>query len=138
LVEFFADKIPGVDLGWDTIHTFIRIPAGAILAANQVGELSQEIQIIAFLLGGMVAASSHTVKMTGRIVVNTSPEPFSNWLTSIGEDLAALGALWLAFSHPYVMLGILVTFFVFAMWITPKLFSTIKLVLNKLSKMFSN
>ena len=113
-VEFFADKTPGVDVGWDAIHTFIRIPAGAILAATAVGPISEEAQIIAFLLGGTVAASAHAMKATTRLAINTSPEPFTNWGASVAEDVAALGGLWLAFNHPYAMLGFVVVFFLFS------------------------
>ncbi|MEX0614318.1 MAG: DUF4126 domain-containing protein, partial [Methylophaga sp.] len=84
-VEFFADKVPGVDTGWDTIHTFIRIPAGAVLAASAVGELSPAAELAAGLLGGTLAAGSHATKAGSRLLINTSPEPFSNWAASIGE-----------------------------------------------------
>lgn len=136
-VEFFADKTPGVDTGWDAIHTFIRIPAGAILAAQAVAPVSQEAQLVAFLLGGAVAASSHAVKATTRLGVNASPEPFSNWTLSVSEDFVALLALWATFNHPYIMLGFVAVFFVFALWITPKIFRAAREMFRKASALFA-
>jgi len=100
LVEFFADKIPLVDSLWDTLHTFIRIPAGAALAAGALGADSQAMGWIAALLGGTLAATSHATKMTTRAAVNTSPEPFSNLAVSLFEDGLVLFMLWLAAEHP--------------------------------------
>ena len=102
LVEFFADKIPLVDSVWDTVHTFIRIPAGAALAAGALGADSQAMGWIAALLGGTLAATSHATKMTTRAAVNTSPEPFSNIAVSLFEDGFVLFMLWLAAEHPLV------------------------------------
>ena len=87
-VEFFADKIPGVDTLWDVVHTFIRIPAGAALAASVFGDSSAAATLAAAILGGSLAAGSHFAKAGSRAVINTSPEPFSNWAASFGEDLA--------------------------------------------------
>jgi hypothetical protein len=93
-VEFFADKIPGVDNGWDAIHTFIRIPLGALLAAAAVGEMSPSVAIAAALVGGGMTASTHAAKSGARILINTSPEPITNWITSLGEDAAVVVGLW--------------------------------------------
>ncbi len=87
-VEFFADKIPGVDTLWDAVHTFIRIPAGAALAASVFGDSTAAATLAAAILGGSLAAGSHLAKAGSRAVINTSPEPFSNWAASFGEDLA--------------------------------------------------
>src|SRR5215813_5355531 len=103
-VEFFADKVPGVDTVWDTVHTFIRIPAGAALAASVFGDSSTAAALAAAILGGSLAAGSHLAKAGGRAVINTSPEPFSNWAASFGEDLAVGAVLWLAFAHPIAAL----------------------------------
>ena len=130
-VEFVADKTPGVDSGWDAIHTFIRIPAGAILAAQVIAPVSEEARIVAFLLGGAITASAHITKASGRALINTSPEPFSNWGASISEDIATVGALWLTFNHPYVMIGFVVLFFLFALWIIPKLWRTFKVMFRR-------
>ena len=97
-VEFFADKIPGVDSAWDVVQTFIRIPAGAALAASVFGESSSAWMIAAAILGGTLAAGSHLAKSGSRAVINTSPEPFSNWAASFGEELAVGTVLWLAFA----------------------------------------
>ena len=106
-VEFFADKIPGVDTLWDAVHTLIRIPAGAVLAASVFGLDQATLATGAALLGGTLAATSHVAKATTRAAVNTSPEPFSNLALSFLGDAAVPGALWLAFAHPVVALIVL-------------------------------
>lgn len=110
LVEFFADKIPFVDSVWDVVHTFIRVPAGAILAYAAVSNLDPSIQIIAFLLGGGVALSSHGTKATARAVANLSPEPVSNWVLSIVEDVIAVVGTIIAIFAP-ILIGIVVVVF---------------------------
>ena len=109
-IEFFADKVPGVDSGWDTIHTFIRIPAGAMLAASAVGDVTPAIELTTALLGGTLAAGSHATKTGTRLLINTSPEPFSNWTASISEDLLVLGGLWAALNHPALFIVGLIIF----------------------------
>jgi hypothetical protein len=106
-VEFFADKIPGVDTLWDAVHTLIRIPAGAALAASVFGLDQATWATGAALLGGTLAATSHVAKATTRAAVNTSPEPFSNFALSLLGDAAVPGTLWLAFTHPIVALIVL-------------------------------
>ena len=106
-VEFFADKIPGVDTLWDAVHTLIRIPAGAVLAASVFGLDQATLATGAALLGGTLAATSHVAKATTRAAVNTSPEPFSNLALSFLGDAVVPGALWLAFAHPVVALIVL-------------------------------
>jgi len=106
-VEFFADKIPGVDTLWDVLHTLLRIPAGAALAAAVFGTDHATAATIAALLGGTLAATSHFAKATTRAAVNTSPEPFSNIGLSLAGDAAVPAALWLAFTHPWAFLGAL-------------------------------
>ncbi|MEO6743031.1 MAG: DUF4126 domain-containing protein [Caldimonas sp.] len=106
-VEFFADKIPGVDTLWDAVHTLIRIPAGAALAASVFGLDQATWATGAALLGGALAATSHVAKATTRAAVNTSPEPFSNLALSFLGDAAVPGTLWLAFTHPIVALIVL-------------------------------
>ena len=100
VIEFFADKIPGLDSLWDAVHTFIRIPAGMALAAGVFGGDSAVWTTIAALLGGTLAATSHAAKATTRAAVNASPEPFSNIALSLLGDAAVPTMLWLAFSHP--------------------------------------
>jgi hypothetical protein len=125
-VEFFADKIPGVDSGWDSIHTFIRIPAGAMLASSAVGDVTPAVELTAALLGGTLAAGSHMTKAGSRLLINTSPEPVTNWTASIGEDLLVIGGLWAALNHPVWFLVGLVLFSIFMIWALPKLWRLIK------------
>jgi hypothetical protein len=107
VVEFFADKIPGVDTVWDAVHTLIRIPGGAALAAAVFGGDQPTWAAIAALLGGALAATSHAAKATTRAAVNTSPEPFSNLALSLMGDAAVPAALWLAATHPVIGLVVL-------------------------------
>src|SRR5436189_624378 len=85
-IEFFADKVPYVDNGWDVLHTFIRVPAGAILAARTLGDVNPALELAAVLAGGTIAFAAHGTKMATRLALNVSPEPFSNWFASIAED----------------------------------------------------
>jgi hypothetical protein len=126
VIEFFADKVPLVDSGWDVIHTFIRIPAGAILAARAVGNTHPALEIAALLAGGSVALAAHGTKATLRLAINASPEPFSNWAASVSEDAAAFGGVWLAFQHPIWMLVFIAAFVAFAAWAFPRLFRLAK------------
>ena len=106
-VEFFADKIPGVDTLWDVLHTLLRIPAGAALAAAAFGADSATVTTAAALLGGTLAATSHFAKATTRAAANTSPEPFSNIGLSLAGDAAVPAALWLAWAHPWAFFVVL-------------------------------
>jgi hypothetical protein len=134
-VEFVADKIPGVDSTWDTLHTFIRIPAGAALAAGAVDDVSPEVQLAAFLLGGGVAAGSHAVKAGTRILINTSPEPFSNWTASVVEDGLVIGGLTLVALNPTIFLVLFVIFIALAIWLMPKIIRGIKRLWDKIYNM---
>jgi len=136
-VEFFADKMPGVDTGWDAIHTFIRIPAGAVLAAAAIGDMEPAIQIAAFIVGGGLAASSHAVKAGTRVILNTSPEPVSNWTASITEDVIVVGGLWAAFNHPVAFLIMLAVVLAVTAWFLPKLWRAIKHIGNSIKAFFS-
>ena len=107
VVEFVADKIPGVDTLWDALHTLIRIPAGAALAAGVFGGDSATWAAVAALAGGTLAATAHTAKATARAAANTSPEPFSNIALSLAGDLAVPGLLWLAWEKPWVFFPVL-------------------------------
>ncbi len=125
-IEFFADKVPYVDTGWDVLHTFIRVPAGAVLAARAVGDLSPALELAALLAGGGVALAAHGTKATVRLAINTSPEPFSNWFASVGEDLAVLGGIWMIFHYPLLMLVLVIGFTALAAWLIPHLFRLAK------------
>lgn len=136
LVEFFADKIPGADNAWDTLHTFVRIPAGALLAAGVVGDGGPAVEIAAGLLGGALATTAHAAKAGTRVLINTSPEPFTNWAASITEDLGVFGGLLLALTHPLVFLGLLGLFLLLVIWLLPKLWRGIKRVFRLLLRLF--
>lgn len=135
-VEFFADKIPGVDTGWDGLHTFIRIPAGAALAASAVGDISPAVEVAAALVGGSLAAGSHAAKAGGRVLINTSPEPVTNWTASISEDLVVLGGLWAALNHPIWFLAALVVFILLLIWLLPKIWRGVKKVFRFIAGLF--
>ncbi len=120
-IEFFADKVPGVDTGWDTLHTFIRIPAGAMLAAGAVGDVGTGAQLAAGLVGGTLATGTHATKAGSRVLINTSPEPVTNWFTSLGEDVAVILGLWTALENPVLFLVLLAVFIVLMIWLLPKI-----------------
>ena len=137
-VEFFADKIPGVDSLWDLVHTLIRIPAGAALAASVFGDSSSAAMLAAAILGGTLAAGSHFAKAGSRALINTSPEPFSNWGASLTEDVAVGGLLWLAIAHPLAAALVIVLLILFAIWLLPKLWRTGRRVAGRLSGAFTS
>ncbi len=134
VIEFIADKVPGVDTGWDTLHTFIRIPAGAMLAAGAVGDVTPALEIAAGLMGGTLAGASHLTKASTRALINTSPEPVSNWTASISEDLLVLGGLWTMFNHPILFLCLMVLFIALVIWLLPKLWRLIKKIFRKIAE----
>jgi len=136
-VEFFADKIPGVDSGWDAIHTFIRVPAGAILAAGAVGDVSSAAGIASAILGGGMALTSHSFKAGSRVLINTSPEPVSNWSASIAEDIAVFAGLWTALNYPILFVICLLLFIILMIWLLPKLWKGIKSVFKAIERFFS-
>jgi len=136
VVEFFADKVPGVDTGWDSIHTFVRIPAGAMLAAGAVGEVDPAVAVAAGILGGGLTAVTHAAKSGTRVLVNTSPEPFSNWAVSIAEDVAVIAGLWTALNHPVLFLVGLAVFILLLIWFLPKLWRGIKGLFRRIGRLF--
>jgi hypothetical protein len=119
-VEFVADKVPYVDTVWDAVHTFIRVPAGAALAAAATSEVSPAVQVVALLLGGGLALSTHGTKATVRAAANVSPEPVTNWALSLAEDVIAVGAVVLAVIHPVAVLFVVAAFLVLFAWLLPK------------------
>lgn len=125
-VEFFADKTPGVDTGWDAIHAFIRIPAGAMLAASAVGDVGAGAELAAAILGGTLATGSYATKAGSRVLINTSPEPFSNWVASVAEDVIVIGGLWTALNHPWLFVVLIILFIALMIWLLPKLWRGIK------------
>jgi hypothetical protein len=137
VIEFLADKIPYVDSAWDSIQTFVRVPAGALLAMGAINSIDSVIASVAALLGGSLTAMTHATKAGSRAIINTSPEPFSNITTSFGEEGLVLGGGWLALMHPMVFIGVLI-FFVFVMlWLLPKLWRGIQSILGNIVKVTS-
>ena len=126
VMEFLADKVPGIDSVWDAIHTFIRIPAGALLAAGATGDTLNALTVAAGLLGGTITAGTHLTKAGSRALINTSPEPFSNWVASFTEDAMVLGGIWFAFHYPIVFLSFLALFILLMTWLTPKLWRLVR------------
>ena len=120
-MEFFVDKVPGIDSAWDALHTLIRIPAGALLAAGATGDTLSALTVAAGLLGGTITAGTHLAKAGGRAIINASPEPFSNWGASFTEDAAVAAGIWLAFWYPIAFLATLAVFLALVIWLLPKL-----------------
>lgn len=137
-IEFFTDKVPGVDTGWDLIHTFIRIPAGAMLAASaaQGLDMGQSAELIGLLAGGGLAATTHTTKMGSRAIINTSPEPFSNWIASFTEDVSVVVGLWAALHYPILFLIMLAVFIALAIWLLPKIWRALRRIIRAIGNWF--
>ena len=129
-MEFLVDKVPGLDTLWDAVHTFVRIPAGALLAAGATGDTLTALTVAAGLLGGTITAGTHFAKSGSRAAINTSPEPFSNWGASLTEDAMAAGGIWLALMHPVVFLVALAIFLALAIWLLPKVWRGIRAMLR--------
>jgi len=136
VVEFVADKIPYVDTVWDAIHTFIRVPAGAVLAFAATTELNPSLQVVALLLGGGLALSTHGTKATVRAAANTSPEPVTNWTLSIVEDVFAVGAIVLAVLHPVAILVVILIFLLILVWILPKVIRRLRRMISAVRAFF--
>ena len=124
--EFLADKIPGFDSIWDLVHTLIRIPAGAALAASVFGDSPPEWMLASAILGGTLAAGSHFTKAGARLAINTSPEPLSNWAASLGEDVLVGALIYLALAHPVVLLIVLGVLILASLWLLPKLWRLVR------------
>ncbi|MBV6476369.1 MAG: DUF4126 family protein [Rhodocyclaceae bacterium] len=132
VVEFLADKIPIVDSFWDAAHSFIRIPAGAVLAAAALGAHDPVIAVVAAILGGTLAAGTLAAKAGSRALINTSPEPFSNVAASFGEEAALAAGLYAAFAHPLLFLTLLLLFLVLLAWLLPQLWHGVRLLAQRL------
>ena len=130
LVEFLADKIPVVDSVWDSVQTFIRLPAGALLAALALGDHDPALMVVAGLLGGTLTAGTHALKAGSRALINTSPEPFSNIATSLGEDALVPTGLAIAVFHPLLFLTLLGLFILLLIWLLPKIFRGARALLS--------
>ncbi|HZS45719.1 MAG TPA: DUF4126 domain-containing protein [Blastocatellia bacterium] len=136
VVEFFADKIPYLDSVWDVLHTFIRIPAGAVLAAGAFGNYSKEVQVIALMVGGGLAFTSHSSKAATRAVINLSPEPVTNWIASFTEDAIAIGGTFLMVYAPFIMLIFLAIFVLIFLLVLPKIIRGIKRLFTSVRNWF--
>jgi len=135
-VEFFVDKIPGVDTLWDLAHTLVRIPAGAALAASVFGDSPPAWTLAAAIVGGTLAAGSHFTKAGARMAINTSPESFSNWAASFGEDLLVGVLIYLALAHPIVFLVVLGLLLALTVWLLPKLWRFLRGFVERLLRWF--
>ena len=136
-VEFFADKIPGLDSLWDVVHTVIRIPAGAALAAGVFSADSAAMSLVAALVGGTLAGTSFAAKATSRAAINTSPEPFSNIGTSLVEDTLVPAGLWLAVAHPFVFIPVLVVVLMLSIWLIRLCWRFLKQLFTRVARIFS-
>ena len=135
--EFGADKIPGFDSIWDGFQTFVRIPGGALLAAAAVADQSAALSLAAALLGGTFAAGAHFTKAGSRVLINTSPEPFSNWAASFAEDTLAATVVWFAFAHPLALLCILGAVALLTIWLLPKVWRGVRRVLTTVRQLLT-
>jgi hypothetical protein len=136
-VEFVADKVPYVDTVWDGVHTFIRVPAGAALALAATTELDPGLRVVAFLVGGGLALSTHGTKATVRAAANTSPEPVTNWALSLTEDALAVGAIVLAVLHPFAILAVIFIFLLLLAWILPKVVRRLRRMVDAVRAFFA-
>lgn len=130
MIEFLADKVPYIDSTWDSIQTFIRIPAGALLAMGAINNTDPLIAALVALLGGSLTGMTHATKASSRAIINTSPEPVSNMVTSIGEDGLLLGGGWLALTHPTVFIGLLFVFVLLMFWMLPKIWRGLRSIFS--------
>lgn len=137
VIEFVADKIQLVDSAWDVIHTFIRIPAGAVIAATAFGDFDRSVQVIAFLLGGGLALTSHGTKAAARALINTSPEPVSNIVVSLAEDVLAIATIVLAVFVPVLVFVVIAVGLVISFWILPRVLRFFRRVAQKVRGVFS-
>ena len=136
-IEFFADKIPGLDSLWDVVHTVIRIPAGAALAAGVFSADSAAMSLVAALVGGTLASTSFAAKATSRAAINTSPEPFSNIGTSLVEDTLVPAGLWLAVAYPLVFIPVLLLMLALSIWLIRRCWRFLKQLFTRVARIFS-
>ena len=137
LIEFFADKIPYLDSIWDVVHTFIRIPAGAVLAAVTFGDFDRRIQVVAFLIGGGLALSAHVTKASARAAINLSPEPVSNIVVSLVEDVLAVASVLLTVFLPLVLIGVVLLFLAISIYLAPKINKLFRGVFSRARRVFA-
>jgi hypothetical protein len=133
LGEFVADKVPAFDSVWDALQTFVRIPAGIALSWGVFSGASPEIQFAAALAGGAITSGTHLAKAGTRALINTSPEPFTNWGASLTEDLTLVGGLYLVWQHPVIFLVLLVLFLALVAWLLPKLWRALRSLVRRIA-----
>jgi Domain of unknown function (DUF4126) len=138
LVEFVADKIPAVDTAWDAIHTFIRVPAGAILAASAFADFNPAVKLIAMIAGGGIALSSHGTKAATRLAANTSPEPFSNMALSLSEDIFTFGSAIMMAFFPLLILIFVIIFLIVVIRLAPKIIRAMRRMFARLRSIFGS
>ena len=138
VIEFFADKVPLIDSAWDAVHTFIRIPAGAVLAAASFGDFDKGVQVIAFLIGGGLAFSSHGTKAATRAAINTSPEPASNIAASLTEDVVAVGSIILAWLYPLAVIILVVIAVIVSIVLVPRIVRYMRAAVTRLRRLFGS
>lgn len=136
LIEFFMDKIPYVDTTWDVIHTFIRVPAGAVLAAATFANVPSHIQAVAALLGGAVALTSHGAKASTRMAINATPEPVTNWIASLTGDALVVTMVWLSTQHPFIAMGALVCILALSLWLIARFVVFARTFAQRLARLF--
>lgn len=136
IVEFFADKIPGIDSAWDGVHTFVRIPAGVAMAYGAAEGMGPVLEMTSALLGGSLATMSHSTKAGARLLINTSPEPVTNWTASVTEDVVAVGGMWTALTYPWLFLCLLGLIVLLTIWLRKKIWRGIKKVFGFLKLPF--
>ena len=136
LIEFFADKIPYLDNAWDAVHTFIRIPAGAVLAATAFGDFDRSVQVVALLLGGGLALSAHGTKASARAAINLSPEPVSNIIVSLTEDVIAVASILLSVFLPVVLIIVLILFLALSIYMLPRMLRVLRAALARVRGVF--
>ena len=137
LIEFVADKIPAVDSAWDAVHTFIRVPAGAILAATAVADFHPAVTLAALLVGGSLALGSHGTKAATRLAANASPEPVSNIALSLLEDVVAVGSTLLMAFFPVLILVVIALFVIVAVWLVPKIVRALRRLIARFKSLFN-
>ena len=133
LAEFVADKVPGFDSLWDSLQTFVRIPAGGALAALSLGSADPALMLAVGIVGGTITAGTALTKAGGRLAINTSPEPFTNWAASFGEEAAVLGGFWMMLQHPWAFLGLLAIFLLLLIWLLPKLWRFLRAAIGHIA-----
>ncbi len=125
-IEFIADKVPYVDSAWDSVHTFVRPAGGAMLAYMAMPEADPIVKTAFAMVGGAIALDSHLVKSGTRVAINASPEPVTNIMASVTEDVSVIGAIWLIIQYPIIISTLVILFIIFSIWVIPKLFGLIK------------